>query len=1035
MAPAISRYNRHILDAAKTCLLYYAFAQLGFLFALPGANITLLWLPSGIAMAAVVMMGNHAAWGTLAGAFLANYFPLNIENSTLTLQVAFAVATGNATGSLLAGAFFNRVFRRDDLRMEPSQVLLFLVIALLSTLPVAIWGTMQMTPNTTEFLLHEFTVRVMIWWAGDSAGILVGFPLLYYLYSKYTRDAESAAVIGQLAILSLGVVISVILYLTTYQQQQQSLQLRFQYVADVAFVSMENAVEQIFQHQASMVDKVSRAFPPTRTEFEEIVQIELFGPYRVDGIFSISWNPIVLDADRSALEAQARAQGYDNFVIRERDAAGQLQISPTRELYVVVLHIEPLASNLQALGYDIYSDASRRATVDQVLQLGQPVLTPPINLVQIAGQDTTPGALLLSPVRAQSMSPEPAIAGFVVMVISYDQMFTQISGDLTSDAYLSVYDVTNPAAISRIFANSSDNPELALQDMDIANTPFLSDSLLEVGQRKLQVIVQPRPEFYDRYQDASPLVVLLVALSVSFLTTLLYIQRRRIDEARADMYSRTSQIVSGTPDAMVAINEDGLVTEWNQAAVDLFGYSNSEAMGKNLGHLIIPPAMRQAHWQAMINRVPEAESKIINHTVEVTACRASGEEFPAELAVKSVSVKGGQEFVGLIRDLTERKALEEKQRQQQKLELIGQMTGGLAHDFNNLMGIVIANLDYLELDKLGEQNEQHARSALDAALRAAQVTRSLMSVARKQEMEIQTCDLNALIRELYPLMEATVGKHVDLRVRLSHQPLWAPVDRTGFNNAVINLLINARDAIKGSERKEIVLSTRVEELRESFKELLPGIYVVVEVQDTGTGIPDHVREHVFEPFFTTKEIGDGTGLGLSMVYGFARQLNGTIDLESSMGIGTEVSIYLPLIEGSQPEPEPEPEPETEELSAVEEAQQKTILLVDDEHSLRRIAVRIFSDLGFRVLQADSADSALEILAGEHIDILFSDIAMPGRMNGTALAEWVAEHQPQVRIILVTGYLDEQSLQAVKPEWQILEKPYRRDDVKRVLDAG
>jgi CheY-like chemotaxis protein len=245
------------------------------------------------------------------------------------------------------------------------------------------------------------------------------------------------------------------------------------------------------------------------------------------------------------------------------------------------------------------------------------------------------------------------------------------------------------------------------------------------------------------------------------------------------------------------------------------------------------------------------------------------------------------------------------------------------------------------------------------------------------------------------------------------------------------LLLNARDALKARTEKQIVISTQEILLGSNALELPQGRYAVITVQDNGTGIPDAIRSRVFEPFFTTKERGHGTGLGLSMVYGFARQLHGTVQIDSVEEEGTTVRIYLPLLTSH----DLAADVPRHEADQVAEVAARTVLLVEDELFLRRIAASMIADLGFRVLEAESGDAARELLRTQKVDILFTDIAMPGLLDGVQLAGWVSAHLPEVKIIVTTGYLDDQSRQVIASQWQVLEKPYRRDDLNRVLSAG
>ena len=236
-------------------------------------------------------------------------------------------------------------------------------------------------------------------------------------------------------------------------------------------------------------------------------------------------------------------------------------------------------------------------------------------------------------------------------------------------------------------------------------------------------------------------------------------------------------------------------------------------------------------------------------------------------------------------------------RQSQKLEAIGQLTGGLAHDFNNLLGVVVGNLDLMgEGLPQDERFRRCHRSALEAALRGAEVTRSLLAVARRQPLKVEEHDLNGLVAEMLPLVRSSVGSAVTVRSQLWAGELRARVDAAGLSNALLNLVINARDAMKEQPgEKRLVLRTRLQRLEEGVDEQLKaGHYAVVEVEDSGPGMSKEVGERAFEPFFTTKEVGKGTGLGLSMVRGFAEQLGGTVRLESVLGQGTTVRLYLPM---------------------------------------------------------------------------------------------------------------------------------------------
>ncbi len=384
------------------------------------------------------------------------------------------------------------------------------------------------------------------------------------------------------------------------------------------------------------------------------------------------------------------------------------------------------------------------------------------------------------------------------------------------------------------------------------------------------------------------------------------------------------------------------------------------------------------------------------------------------------------------REAAERKYRELVERSEsQKLAAIGQLTGGLAHDFNNLLGVVVGNLDFLG-DKL--PGDKHQKAALDAALRGAEVTRSLLAVARRQPLEVAVQDLNALLSEMVPLLVSSAGSSVVVTANLSLDPLSARLDASGLSNVVLNLVINARDAMEGTRgEKRLTLSTRRLTVTDATGSLAPGAYAVLEVSDTGAGMSDAVRGQAFEPFFTTKDRGHGTGLGLAMVFGYAQQLGGRATIDSAQGAGTRVSVYLPLDEThlgpatgvAQPTPPPVQE-------AARVPQSRRVLVVDDEPGLRELASIWLQSLGFEVVEAESADSALGRLAVEPFDAVFTDVVMPGTQDGIALAREAQRRYPEMHVLLTSGYSEGLLAQPNLP-WALLKKPYRKAELVAAFD--
>jgi signal transduction histidine kinase len=381
----------------------------------------------------------------------------------------------------------------------------------------------------------------------------------------------------------------------------------------------------------------------------------------------------------------------------------------------------------------------------------------------------------------------------------------------------------------------------------------------------------------------------------------------------------------------------------------------------------------------------------------------------------------------------EHRAIEHRLRQAQKMEAMGQLTGGVAHDFNNLLGVIVGNIDLL-LDTVRGNAAQVelADAALNSALRGAELTKRLLAFSRQQPLATKVIDVNERLPGMIGVLQRTLGETIQIVTHLAPE-LWpARADPSQLEDALLNLAINARDAMPDGGTLSIATANiHLDEHHAALQaEVQPGDYVTLSVTDTGIGMPAEIIERAVEPFFTTKEPGKGTGLGLSMIYGFAKQSGGHLSIYSEPGVGTTVRLYLPRELG---------EASAADLRAAAAGEVpkggESVLVVDDNVELRRVALRLLSGLGYRVGEATDGPAALALIeAGEHFDLLFTDIGLPEGMNGFELADRARQLLPTLKVLFTTGYGSHgrrNGNQETDPA-SVLQKPYRsRDLAERV----
>ncbi|MBN6101441.1 PAS domain-containing protein [Xanthomonas sp. CFBP 8703] len=481
----------------------------------------------------------------------------------------------------------------------------------------------------------------------------------------------------------------------------------------------------------------------------------------------------------------------------------------------------------------------------------------------------------------------------------------------------------------------------------------------------------------------------------------------------------------------------------NRAFLEMTGYSSEELLGNNCRFLQGPDTDRDT-----VNSVREAIAARNEVAVEILNYRKDGSSFWNALFISPVYNEHGElvYYFGSQLDVSRRRDTEDALRQAQKMEALGQLTGGIAHDFNNLLQVMSG---YLELIEHGLEREpldparlrKSVERARDASGQAARLTQQLLAFARKQKLEGRVLNLNTLVAGMSDVAERTLGDGIVFSLDLAPDLRNCRIDPTQAEVALLNILINARDAMAEQPARRLVIQTRNVSIRAdeptTYDNLLPGHYVCVSVTDNGSGMSADVLAHVLDPFFTTKEEGKGTGLGLSMVYGFAKQSGGAVRLYSEEGHGTTVRLYFPIDDNVE-----NPAPRDSRARRASDRQgSETILIVEDRPDIAELARLFLEDQGYATHVVHNAREALELLdKGVQVDLLYSDLIMPGGLNGVMLAREVRRRRPKIKVLLTTGYAETsiERTDAGGTEFDVLSKPYNRQELVRkvriVLDG-
>lgn len=495
-------------------------------------------------------------------------------------------------------------------------------------------------------------------------------------------------------------------------------------------------------------------------------------------------------------------------------------------------------------------------------------------------------------------------------------------------------------------------------------------------------------------------------------------------------------VMGAAGDAIIVADQSGKITRVNAAASRMFQFGSDELLGKSV-NLLMPDAMAALHDGFMAHHIRTGKKRIADLGREFDGQRKDGTIFPLHISIGHARVADQPVFIGILHDLTQRKATEAALARSQRLDAIGQMTGGIAHDFNNLLTIIVGNLELLEMRGAAATQLPLINDALESAELGAELTKRLMVFARRSNLNPVLSDLDVLCSEALKLLERTLGEPYRITTDFAADLHPVMIDPVQLQSTLMNLALNARDAMGAGG--EILFSISNVTIDDSYMaqetDIEPGDYVRLSVSDNGAGMSLEAQRRAFEPFFTTKSDSGGTGLGLAMVYGFVRQSGGHVTLYSELGHGTSFGLYFPIMH--QTDDAGAHSHQNDHGPVSPRGHGETILVVEDNVKVRKLAIERIHDLGFKTLQASSGDQAFQMLKdGAKVDLVFSDLVMPGDLNGYDLAAKIAVEYPALKVLLTSGYASDVVTGSMTQGTgkDILHKPYRQSDLAQRLRA-
>ena len=907
-----SEAGRRLFAYLSLPLAYIVTGKLALLLAIPPGYASPIFPPAGIAVAATLIGGPMALPWVFLGSFLLNVwtgYSVSDQLDETGCIAAIVIAVASTGQAAVGGSVLRRAIGYPaplDNSRDLSLFLLLSPVFCLTSATLSLTGLVVLGVVKLPALMSSW----IAWWIGDTLGVLLALPLVLVIAGEPRALWHGRARPVALPMLLFLALFTAIFIRVSKWEHDEAL-LEFRLLSQQTLDKIRAGLEE----QGVILEQLERSFsrpaPLSRNDFRHLVRSLL---QRFPTIQAVKWAPRVESAQRATFEA-AQHSDLPGFEIREVDPSGERRRAGERARYFPVTYIEPLKGNEHIVGFDLASEAGRRAAVEATLNAGTVTATPPIRLVQEQGEQV--GILLVYAVH-----DGPNGAGVVSVALRMGTFMTGLLAPVASAIHVRLVDLERGKVLHSDFASVS------------GGSSSYSD-IFTFGGRRYRVETAPVEAYLAQHRGWQSWAVLVIGVfSTGLLGALLLLGTGYTQRIETVVDQRTRDL-------------------------------------------------------ATVNRRLEIEIREREH---------------AEAAL----------------------------RQAQRMEAVGQLTGGIAHDFNNLLTVISGNAAMLNDTARGDAMGRRVTAIMQAAERGERLTRQLLAFSRRQMLRPEPVDLRHHVDRIADMLSPALRADIEVKVEMPEE-LWPVlVDLAEFQMALINLGMNARDAMPESGRFRIEARSVTFDISDPTSGGLVGDFVAVTLSDTGAGMAPEVVARACEPYFTTKEIGLGSGLGLSQVYGFAQQSGGAVSIASAIGKGTSITLFLPRAEGAEPPAAPS------NVTAAASVRGSGVLVVEDETEVARVTMEVLREIGYHAVEARNGRAALALIEQDPtIKLVLSDVVMPGGMSGLELARALRERHPGLPVLLATGYTQWDSRMGDE-DFTFIKKPYRREAlaaaIRKALNA-